>query len=142
MNGSAGFALDARLQRDSIAVGELALCRLLLMRNADYPWFVLVPRRADVTELHHLPIAQAVQLLEESRALSAAMAAAFVPRCLNVAKLGNVVEQLHLHHVARVPEDPAWPGPIWGRAAARLHDPRSADAVITRLLGHLTLPLC
>jgi diadenosine tetraphosphate (Ap4A) HIT family hydrolase len=136
----AAFQLDPRLEQDTRIVAELPLCRLLLMRNADYPWFILVPRRDGVTEMHALTPADRTQLMVESWALSAAMQLAFAPRSLNVAKLGNVVPQLHLHHVARSPEDPAWPGPVWGRPAGSVHDPESADAMIARLLQHLDLP--
>jgi diadenosine tetraphosphate (Ap4A) HIT family hydrolase len=134
------FRLDPRLEQDTLIVAELPLCRLLLMRNADYPWFILGPRRDGVTELHALTPADRAQLMEESSALSTAMQLAFEPQSLNVAKLGNVVPQLHLHHVARSPDDPAWPGPVWGRPAGRMHDPDSARAVIARLQQHLDLP--
>ncbi len=131
------FRLDARLAQDTVHVTEFPCCRLLLIRNADYPWFILVPRLAGVTELHHLSAPDLARLMEESRVLATAMEAAFAPRALNVAKLGNVVPQLHLHHVARVPGDAAWPGPVWGRPAGALHDHASAKAMIARLLGHM-----
>jgi diadenosine tetraphosphate (Ap4A) HIT family hydrolase len=134
------FQLDPRLEQDTLTVSEFRLCRLLLMRNADYPWFILVPRRDGVTEMHALTPPDRVQLMEESWALSAAMQLAFEPQSLNVAKLGNVVPQLHLHHVARSVGDPAWPGPVWGCPAGRVHDAHSADAMIARLLRHLDLP--
>lgn len=132
-----GFRLAEPLERDTLPVGEFPLCRLLLMRNADYPWFVLVPRRIGVTEMHALPPADRVQLMEESGALAAAMEQAFAPCILNVGKLGNIVAQLHVHHVARRPEDPAWPGPVWGRPAARWHDAQSAQPIRDRLLAQL-----
>ncbi len=128
------FELDARLAADTLVVGDLPLCRLLLMRNADYPWFILVPRRPGVTEMHALDACDRRQLMEESSALALAMENAFAPRVMNVGKLGNIVPQLHLHHVARSPGDPGWPGPVWGRPAGTMHDRRSAAAVIERLL--------
>jgi len=131
------FRLDPRLEQDTVHVTDFPLCRLLLMRNADYPWFILVPRLVGVTELHRLSVPELARLMEESRVLAAAMEAAFAPRALNVAKLGNVVPQLHLHHVARVPGDAAWPGPVWGRPVGALHDHASAKAMIARLLGHM-----
>jgi diadenosine tetraphosphate (Ap4A) HIT family hydrolase len=131
------FQLDARLQRDTLPAAEFPLCRLLLMRNADYPWFVLVPRRPGLTEMHALPPAERVQLMEESWALAAALERAFAPCVLNVAKLGNIVAQLHVHHVARRPSDPAWPGPVWGHPAATWHDAQSAERVCVQLLAHL-----
>ncbi|TVP78794.1 HIT domain-containing protein [Thioalkalivibrio sp.] len=131
------FRLDPRLAQDTVQVTDFPLCRVLLMRNADYPWFILVPRLAAVTELHRLAAPDLARLMEESRVLATAMDAAFAPKALNVAKLGNVVPQLHLHHVARFPGDAAWPGPVWGRPAGALHDHASAKAMIDRLLGHL-----
>jgi diadenosine tetraphosphate (Ap4A) HIT family hydrolase len=132
-----GFRLDPRLEQDTIAVGDLPLCRLLLMRNADYPWFILVPRRDGAREIHALAPSDRRLLLEESCALAAAMQEAFRPDTLNVAKLGNVVAQLHLHHVARRAGDPAWPGPVWGLPVREMHSEGSGAAVIRELLERL-----
>lgn len=131
------FWLDPRLAADTIVVGDLPLCRLLLMRNAHYPWFILVPRRGGVTEMHALTAIDRNRLMEESAALAMAMERAFAPRVMNVGKLGNIVPQLHLHHVARSPGDPCWPGPVWGQPAQAVHDRRGAAALIAQLLHHL-----
>jgi len=118
------FALHPRLAADTFAAGDLPLCRVLLMNDAQYPWFILVPRRDDAREIYLLDEADHLQLWRESALLSRAMMQAFAGHKLNVAALGNVVPQLHLHHIVRYPGDPAWPGPVWGR-----HPPRPyADA--------------
>ncbi len=112
------FTLDARLVRDTFLVGETKLNLLLLLNDARYTWFMLVPKRSGIEDLPHLSDADRATLLEESHALSVAMERAFKPDKLNVAALGNGVRQLHLHHVARTLGDPAWPNPVWG------HSPR------------------
>ena len=108
------FELDEQLARDSIIVGRFPLCLLLMSRDANYPWFILVPQREGVTEMHHLAEEDLQQLLEESRALSVALMDSFDGHKLNVAALGNVVSQLHIHHIVRYPTDTAWPRPVWG----------------------------
>lgn len=108
------FTLDPQLKRDCIHVGDLALCRVLLMNDAQYPWLILVPRVAGVSEIYQLSLNDQQQLMRESSALSEAMAGYFEPDKMNLANLGNIVSQLHLHLVARFRDDPAWPGPVWG----------------------------
>jgi len=112
------FTLDPRLVTDTIAIGDFPLCRLLLMNDSQYPWFILVPRRAGVTELYHLPAAEQQQLMAEISELSETLADLFQARKMNVATLGNMVPQLHVHVIARQATDPAWPGPIWGKVPA------------------------
>lgn len=129
------FKLDGRLAADTWAVAEWPLSSVRLMDHFDYPWFILVPRRAGIQELHHLDAEDALQLARESGALARAMEEAFAPRALNVAKLGNIVAQLHLHHVARFEGDPAWPGPVWGAPKSRGLETKEAEARIARILG-------
>jgi diadenosine tetraphosphate (Ap4A) HIT family hydrolase len=118
------FALHPRLAADTFTLGDLPLCRLLLMNDAQYPWFILVPRREGAREVYLLDEADQAQLWRESARLSRALATAFGGDKLNVAALGNVVPQLHVHHIVRYATDPAWPAPVWGR-----HPPRPyADA--------------
>ncbi|MFO7766426.1 MAG: HIT domain-containing protein [Pelovirga sp.] len=112
------FNLDERLQRDTFPVASFPLCELLLMNNAHYPWLMLVPRREGVTELQQLAQADRDQLWHESYQLSVWMSDHFQFDKLNVGALGNVVSQLHLHHVGRRKDDPAWPGPVWGHGAS------------------------
>ncbi|MGY3858850.1 HIT domain-containing protein [Aeromonas intestinalis] len=112
------FELHPRLLADTQSLGDLSLCRVLLARDSQYPWLILVPRIADLREIHHLPAPQQQQLMQESCAVAALMEQALHPDKINVAALGNLVPQLHLHHVARFGTDPAWPGPIWGARPA------------------------
>ena len=115
----------------------MGLCRLLLMNDARYPWCVLVPEREDIVEIHQLSGANQHRLIEESSRLAAAMEIAFRPDKLNIAALGNVVPQLHVHHVARFSGDDAWPAPVWGRGIARAYEDSQAQQVIDGLRGAL-----
>lgn len=116
------FELHPRLAADSIVLGDFPLCRLLLMNDAQYPWFILVPRRAGAREIYLLAEADQQALLRESAQLSGAIMQAYAGEKLNVAALGNLVPQLHVHHVVRKQADPAWPAPVWGRHPAQPYD--------------------
>ncbi|HSN18744.1 MAG TPA: HIT domain-containing protein [Gammaproteobacteria bacterium] len=113
------FQLHPQLAQDCRDLGRLALCRLLLMDDSQYPWFILVPERPDISEIHQLSDADRMQLWEESAQLSRALVKGFAPDKLNIAALGNQVPQLHVHHVVRYRHDPAWPAPIWGKLPPR-----------------------
>lgn len=113
------FSLHPQLAADCADLGRLDLSRLLLMNDANYPWFILVPERPGLRELHELHGAERTLFWDESERLSRALLALYQPDKLNVACLGNRVPQLHVHHVARSASDPAWPGPVWGAAPAR-----------------------
>lgn len=112
-----GFSLHPQLAQDTYVVTDLPLCRVLLMNESRYPWFILVPRRAGIREIHVLTAAERSQLWAESDQLSRALMALFQPDKLNLAALGNMVPQLHLHHIARFQTDAAWPAPVWGKFA-------------------------
>ena len=112
------FQLHERLMTDTLLVGEFPLCLLLLSRDANYPWTILVPKRADIKEIYQLNSADRNQLLHESCVLAEAMQGLFSPDKLNIAIIGNMVPQLHMHHVARTKTDAAWPGPVWGAVTA------------------------
>lgn len=133
------FTLDPRLQRDCRVVAELPLSAVLLMNDAHYPWCILVPRRADIRELYELSEADYEQLQLESRALGRALMEAFQGDKLNVAALGNVVAQLHIHHIVRYSEDPAWPDPVWGKYPAKPYTDDEADKLIERIRQALQL---
>jgi len=107
------FELDARLQQDCFRLGRLEFCHVLLLDNAAVPWFVLVPE-TDVAEIFDLPIAQQHLLLEETTAVANFVRQAFVTDKLNVAAIGNIVRQLHVHVVGRRAGDYCWPGVVWG----------------------------
>ncbi|NNC37282.1 MAG: HIT family protein [Acidimicrobiales bacterium] len=108
------FKLHPDLARDGIPIGDFPLSRLLMINDAAYPWFVLVPRVPDIKDAYQLEPEQHQHLTEESRALCNALMSAFNGEKMNVAALGNMTPQLHVHHIVRFKNDPAWPGPIWG----------------------------
>ena len=108
------FELHPQLAKDCIVIGDMPLCRALLMNNSALPWFILVPRRADLREIFELTEADQQQLLRESSAFAKAIAETFTADKLNIAAIGNMVPQLHIHHVVRYKSDPAWPAPVWG----------------------------
>ncbi|MEW5839041.1 MAG: HIT domain-containing protein [Pseudomonadota bacterium] len=108
------FELHPRLAADTIEVGELELCKLLLMNDAHYPWLVLVPRRAGVREIFQLARADQHLLLAESSMLAERMQLHFAAHKMNLAALGNLVPQLHIHLIARHTHDLAWPAPVFG----------------------------
>ncbi len=109
------FELHPRLAADTIALGAFPLCRVLLMNESRYPWLLLVPERPAVGEIWQLAEEDQRQLLRESSWVARALSRAFAADRVNVAALGNVVPQLHVHHVVRRRGDAAWPGPVWGR---------------------------
>ena len=109
------FSLHPQLAQDTYVVTDLPLCRVLLMNEARYPWCILVPRRAQCREIHDLSASERTQLWAESDQISSALMALFQPDKLNLAALGNMVPQLHLHHIARFQRDAAWPAPVWGK---------------------------
>ncbi len=111
----AEFNLDYRLKNDTVKLASWPLSEVLLMNDSQYPWVILVPRHEDVTEIYQLTVEDQVQLLKESSFLGEALMTACSGEKLNVAALGNVVNQLHLHHVIRFSSDGAWPGPVWGK---------------------------
>ena len=108
----ASFVLDTRLQEDSVEVGNLDLCTVRLMDDARYPWLILVPRVADIVEIHELGDGAQAQLWREVTDTGRVLTGIYHADKLNVAALGNVVPQLHVHVIARVAGDPAWPGPV------------------------------
>lgn len=108
------FELNPVLDSDTVTVVEWPLSLVLLSLDANYPWCILVPRRAGIREIYELDSADQQQLLRESSALGETMMALFQGDKLNVAALGNMVPQLHLHHIVRYEGDEAWPGPVWG----------------------------
>lgn len=112
------FELHPRLREDCVGVADFALCQVLLARDSRYPWVILVPKRAQITEIYQLEEADLQQLGRESARLSQALARHFNADKMNVAALGNLVPQLHIHHVVRYTNDPAWPGPVWGVGTA------------------------
>lgn len=131
------FVLHPRLAADTFVLGDFPLSALLLMNDAQYPWLVLVPRREGAREIYQLDERDQQQLLRESAALSHAAMAAFDGEKLNVAALGNLVPQLHLHHVVRYAHDAAWPRPVWGLHPARPYGEAERASRVAALRAHL-----
>ena len=129
----ATWNLDPQLARDTFLVGDLLLARVLLMNDAHYPWVVLVPRQARAVEIIDLDDAQQDQLMEEIALLSRVLKDVTGCDKLNVAAIGNVVSQLHVHIVARRRDDAAWPRPVWGAAPPLAYDPDARDRLIAAL---------
>ncbi|MCI0914023.1 HIT family protein [Pseudomonas putida] len=127
------FEMDLRLQQDSLVLGDLPLCRLLLSKDANYPWFILVPKRAGVSELFDLSPDDQAQLWKETTCLAEALKTEFAADKMNVATLGNVVSQLHMHVIVRRHGDAAWPAPVWGKVPAVEYGPGQVDAIRQRL---------
>ena len=125
-----GFDLHPRLASDCHLVGDLGLCRVLLLDDVRYPWVVLVPRRTGIREIYELDSADRETLLRESCLTGKFMMQAFAGEKLNIGALGNLVPQLHLHHIVRNTADPAWPGPVWGHSAA---EPYPDDLLAERI---------
>jgi diadenosine tetraphosphate (Ap4A) HIT family hydrolase len=133
---SALFELDARLAGDTVVVGDLPLCRVLLMRDQRFAWLVLVPRQAGLVEVSDLAEADRVALWREVDQAGAALRAVAPCDKLNIGALGNIVRQLHVHVVARVEGDAAWPGPVWGSGKAEPY--ADIEAVAERLRSALS----
>ena len=131
------MGIHPTLARDCHIVGRFPLCHLLLMLDANYPWFILVPAREGISEIHQLVAGDRQLLLQESVLLSQAMERGFRPDKLNIAALGNIVPQLHIHHIARYRDDAAWPDPVWGRVARRAYSAEARDGVLQKLTGCL-----
>lgn len=112
------FELHPQLAKDSIWLADWPLCQLRIINDKNYPWFLLVPRRVAVRDIIDLTQQDQQQLWQESSKLSVLLRSEFQPDKLNVAALGNMVPQLHLHHIARFSNDPAWPAPVWGKFPA------------------------
>lgn len=115
---NAAFLLAPELARDCIELVDWPLCKVLLMNDSQYPWFILVPRQAGLKESIDLTEQDQLVLMQESAKLSHLLKDVFSPDKLNVAALGNMVPQLHIHHIARFKNDAAWPAPVWGKHPA------------------------
>ncbi|HRO63007.1 HIT family protein [Thermomonas sp.] len=124
------WLLDLRLADDTVPVADLPLCEVRLMDDANHPWLVLVPKVIDAVEIIDLTPAQRTLLGAEIAIASRALRALFKPDKLNVAALGNLVPQLHVHVIARFHDDIAWPRPVWGAADARPYEP---EALVERV---------
>ena len=131
------FELNQRLRADTFEVAVLDLSLLLLMNDKTVPWLILVPQRQGIREMHHLDKNDLAMLAEEITLVSCLVEKVFVPDKINVASLGNIVPQLHIHIVGRFKNDRAWPDPIWGAAGAESYDAKEAARLVERLKSEL-----
>ena len=136
---AANWTLDPLLERDTTAIGDLPLCRALLINDANYPWLLLVPRRHATVEIVDLEYVEQAQLMTEVSHASRMLKAMTGCDKINVAALGNVVSQLHVHIIARSRGDAAWPRPVWNVVPPRDYDKAALDKLITALRQRLTL---
>ena len=107
------FILDKRLLNNAIEIASWPLCKVIFKNEANYAWFLLVPCRPNITELIQLSIVDQHQLNIEINKLSKIVLAYFKSDKLNIATIGNVVPQLHIHIIGRYRQDPLWPESIW-----------------------------
>ena len=127
------FQIHPWLQEGCIHLGRMDLCHILLMNDRRFPWLILVPERTDITEIHELSDLDQLQLIRESSAVAAHMKQLFNADKMNVAAIGNLVPQLHVHHVVRYRDDSAWPAPVWGRSTPVAYDVAELESLLVRL---------
>ena len=131
------FQLHPVLQKDTVLVGEFSLSLLLISKDANYPWAILVPKRSNIEEIYQLSLSDRQALLKESCLLANALVEIFKPAKLNIATIGNMVPQLHMHHVCRYPTDLSWPKPVWGQTPASTYAAQELEGFKQRLLVEL-----
>jgi diadenosine tetraphosphate (Ap4A) HIT family hydrolase len=133
MPSSTDWSLHSQLQKDTIDIGDLPLSRVLVIKDAQYPWLLLVPRRAEIVEIIDLDEVEQAQLMTEISRVARALKE--ITKCdkLNIAALGNVVPQLHVHIIARRSSDVAWPRPVWGVMPPLAHDAEEVQNFISAL---------
>jgi diadenosine tetraphosphate (Ap4A) HIT family hydrolase len=134
-----GWSLHPQLERDTVGLGDLPLARVLVNNDANYPWLILVPRRAALVELIDLDEAAQAQLMTEVTRVARALRDVTACHKLNVAALGNVVSQLHVHVIARFRHDAAWPNPVWNMVPRRAYRREELDTFITPLRAKIGL---
>lgn len=127
------FILHPQLAKDTTVIGHFPLCVALLHKDNAVPWIILVPQKNELKELHHLPMNDQQQFLVESQIINQTLEALFNPDKINLGALGNMVSQLHIHHIARSISDVAWPGPVWGNTKGEFRSEDEQAAVLERL---------
>ncbi len=125
--------IHPQLLNDSLVIGRFKLCYLLLVNDANYPWFILVPDRPEIQEIYQLSKLDQDQLIQESCDLAEKLMQIFAGDKLNIAALGNQVPQLHIHHVVRYKTDLAWPAPVWGKVPVRAYNDKELANIISKL---------
>ena len=133
MDDPYAFKLDRQLEQDTVLVADWHLCQVRLMNDSRYPWVILIPKVEDVSEIHQLADEQQQLLLGESVRLSKALEQLFAPHKLNVAALGNMVRQLHSHHIVRFEDDASFPRPVWGVGDAVPYEAEALNETVNGL---------
>jgi diadenosine tetraphosphate (Ap4A) HIT family hydrolase len=133
------FTLHPQLERDTAPVGDLPLSRVLLMNDANFPWLIVVPRHAGAVEIFDLDVRERTHMMNELALLARLLKDLTGCDKINVAAIGNVVPQLHVHVVARRHDDPAWPRPVWGAVPARPYADAERDRLIQALRQRIGL---
>lgn len=128
------FELNDILKRDTVEIIDFPLCKLLLMNDSQYPWFVLVPKVNGVEDIYQLEWQDQQQFLNESSMLSEVLMQIFKGTKMNVAALGNVCPQLHIHHIVRFKDDKAWPKPVWGEFPMQPYREEQIDDIKAKLI--------
>jgi len=126
------FELAPELKRDCIELADWPLCKVLLLNDSQYPWFILVPRQNGLKEIIDLSEQDQIVFIKESAILSKLIQEVFNPDKLNVAAIGNMVPQLHIHHIARFKNDVAWPAPVWGKFPAKPYSNEQIGEIINQ----------
>lgn len=124
------FELDKNLAGDTFFIADLKICRILLMNNANFPWLILVPKISGAVELTDLPFEIQSQILQEINLIAKILQKKFQPHKLNIATLGNIVRQLHIHLIARFEDDAAFPKPVWGSEAKKYDENVSGNLIL------------
>lgn len=124
------FTLHKQLEKDCIELGQFDLCTVLLMNDSNYPWFILVPEREGIQEIYELSDDDQLQLIKESNFLARILKKYFYADKINIAALGNVVPQLHIHHIARYTDDICWPAPVWGARPSIEYTEEQLDKIL------------
>jgi diadenosine tetraphosphate (Ap4A) HIT family hydrolase len=132
-NSDLVFTLDSRLENDTHSIGYLGLCQILLMDDARFPWLILVPTKPNLSEIIDLSEDEQALLMREISQCSLALKSLFSPDKLNIAALGNQVNQLHVHIIARFVSDEAWPNPVWGRGERQSYPPHMSGSLVDRI---------
>lgn len=127
------FQLHAQLKQDCFIVGQFELCLVLLLNDSQFPWFILVPQRDNIREIYELQSEDQQLLIQESSYFSQQLATIFKAEKLNVAAIGNIVPQLHVHHIVRYQTDKAWPAPVWGKFAATPYTAQQRESRISKV---------
>jgi len=132
------FVLNSKLQSDTFLVADLTFSRLLLMNDSNYPWLILVPRKPDLIEFTDLSFDEQTEVLREINLLGKILKENFGAEKLNIAALGNVVSQLHIHVIGRKKNDVTFPKPVWGNAPAKIYDEEMAQKLIQKIKSYLS----